>query len=153
MTRSDYLSKFTITSIKWYYPELAEELPLTWNLLEETGWKIFDQSYCELSLCKDNWKLHVCYLEDLVVFHSYIFWKKEGSEGYYGVGTFEINVIERKRDHSMITKEDNEKYCLGLPSRCFPEDEKSESEEDLDLEEMLQLASKLKKMLKKKLNK
>lgn len=159
-----YLSKFKITSTSWWN-ESEMALPKEWNLLGEKEWKVFDVNLQELFLCKDNWKLHLYYYGK---HHGRgeIFVLKQGNSFYTQIGTFDIAVMEKNRDYAVVTREDNERCCLGLDFSGETDDdgmylkeiikpllEFKESESEEDLEKVLQLLALAKKIVKKKLGK
>ena len=148
---SSFLSKFTIeeSGINWWMGEKRTEIPMTWDLERLDGWILFDHNQQDCVLCKGQWKINIFYYTRTNG-SAKIFFLKDGARGYTQMGTFEIKVIESNRKSgNVITREANDTYNLQL---YFPP-EKDSSESEDDLEEIYELVTKLKKMLKKKLNK
>lgn len=145
MTTEGYLSKFIVHSLKWRGGWFFSLIPRKWNL-EETDWKIFDHGFDKCFLVKDDFKIEIEY--DVEEGKAEFFFREKDS--YQQIGSFEIDVIGRIRKRSNITSTDNKEYQLGL---SFSPLESNSDENEMSLEEMLKLVTKMKKVLKKILGK
>ena len=137
-----YLSEFTITSVKWANGIKDDVLPIIWQS-GQTEWNIFDHNLGNVELCKEGWNLSIQYDRDVGTGYIHRRFGTNPAIAYTEMGTFEIKVNGRNRDYHEISKQDNDTYRLG---HVFSESD------DYD-EEIYELATKLKKLLKKKFGK